>query len=120
MLAAGFLLRPLHGFSKDHSTESWGLATAGISCLLFLAFYYVLDVRRSAWRLGLLRPAGQNPLLAYILPDALGSLTALVGVDLMPWYGRGAWSGCANAALYTLVVLALTGFLTRRNIILKL
>jgi len=120
LLAAGFLLRPLHGFHKDSSSESWGLATAGISCLLLLVCYLLLDARKSTWQIGLLRPAGQNPLLAYILPDTLGSLTALVGVDLMPWYGRGGWAGCANAGLYTLGILLLTGFLTRRRVILKL
>ncbi len=120
LLAAGFLLRPLHGFSKDHSTESWGLATAGIACLLFAATYLVFDVWKAGWRTGLLRPAGQNPLLAYLLPELLGSVTALLGVDLMPYYGKGPVVGCVNAALYTLGILFLTGFLTRRGVVLKL
>src|SRR5262249_20373006 len=31
-IAAGFLLRPLHGFSKIGATESYTLVTSGLSC----------------------------------------------------------------------------------------
>lgn len=120
LLLAGFLLRPLHGFHKNSSTESWGLATAGITCLLFMAFYLVLDVWKWPLRAGLLRPAGQNPLLAYLLPEALGSVFVLISFDPMMYYGRGPVIGCLNAAAYTLGILLLTGFLTRRGVILKL
>ena len=39
LLLAGFVLRPLHGFSKIRGTESYALATAGVCCLVFLLFY---------------------------------------------------------------------------------
>ncbi|MCK7479401.1 MAG: hypothetical protein M0C28_20155 [Candidatus Moduliflexus flocculans] len=38
LLLAGFVLRPLHGFSKIRGTESYALATAGICGLAFLLF----------------------------------------------------------------------------------
>jgi len=62
LLAAGFVLRPLHGFSKINGTESYCLATAGISALVLLLFYLGLDVLKGAKAAAFLRPAGRNPL----------------------------------------------------------
>ena len=44
LLASGFLLRPIHGFSKIAGTKSFALATSGICGLLFLAFYVLMDM----------------------------------------------------------------------------
>jgi len=47
---AGTLLRPLHGIIKNQATESYTLVAAGICCLLFSLFYWLIDVRNlRAW-----------------------------------------------------------------------
>jgi len=128
LLLAGFVLRPLHGFSKIRGTESYTLATAGICCLAFLLFYIVLDVRKGKKAADFLIPAGRNPLLAYLLPGLIGSAAALLGgllsVDLgrilWPFYGTGGLAGMLNAAVMTGVILFLTALLTRAGLTLKL
>jgi len=128
LLAAGFVLRPLHGFSKINGTESYCLATAGISALVLLLFYLGLDVLKGAKAAAFLRPAGRNPLLAYLLPGLIGNTAALLGgllgVDLgrilWPFYATGGLAGMLNAAVMTGVVLLLTAVLTRAGLILKL
>ncbi len=128
LLAAGYLLRPLHGFSKIAGTESWCLASAGICTLLFLGFYLLLDTLKFGKAAAFLLPAGRNPLAAYFLPGLLQSLLvligALVGVDLWsalwPFQAAGGLSGMLNAAVMTAVVLGLTTLLTRAKIVLKL
>ncbi|MCX6574359.1 MAG: DUF5009 domain-containing protein, partial [Candidatus Aminicenantes bacterium] len=73
LVLAGFVLRPLHGFSKIQGTESYCLATAGICCLVFLLFYLGLDVYKKGRKAAaLILPAGRNPLLAYLLPGFIG------------------------------------------------
>ena len=128
LLAAGFVLRPLHGFSKIQGTESYCLATAGISTLVLLLFYLVLDVLKGGKMAGFLVPAGRNPLLAYLLPGFIANAAALVGglvhLDLFrvlwPFYGTGGLPGMLNAAVLTGIVLVLTMVLSRAGLVLKL
>jgi predicted acyltransferase len=129
LLAAGFILRPLHGFSKIWGTESYCLATAGICCLLFLVFYLGLDILKKGRRAAaLLQPAGRNPLLAYLLPGLIGNAAGLAGtlvhadIDrwLWPFYGAGGLPGMLNALVMTVIVLLITAGLTRAGLSLKL
>jgi heparan-alpha-glucosaminide N-acetyltransferase len=128
LLASGFLLRPLHGFSKIQGTESYALATAGISTLVLGLFYLGLDVLGGGRAAAFLLPAGRNPLLAYLLPGLIGNAAALAGgflsVDasriLWPFAAAGGPAGLLNAAVMTGIVLLLTALLTRAGLVLKL
>ena len=128
LVLSGYVLRPLHGFSKIAGTESWTLATAGICCLAFLVFYVVLDVAGLRRAAGFLIPAGRNPLVAYLLPEQFVNILALVGavfsVDLgrifWPFAERGGLAGMLNAAVMTALILLLTTLLTRAKVVLKL
>ncbi len=128
LVATGFILRPLHGFSKIGGTESYCLATAGICCLVFLLFYAGLDVLKGRKAAAWLVPAGKNPLLAYLLPGLIGNAAGLLGslvhadIDkiLWPFSGVGGVAGMLNAAVMTAVVLALTAILSRAGLKLKL
>jgi heparan-alpha-glucosaminide N-acetyltransferase len=127
LLLSGFLLRPLHGFSKIHGTESYCLATAGICCLLFMLFYWLMDVRNIRSWAAFLRPVGTNPLIAYIMPSLLillfdfsgRLLQADVSRIFWPFWERGGAAGLLNAAAMTGLVLFLTWALTKAGIILK-
>lgn len=129
LLLAGYILRPLHGFSKEGGTESYCLATAGICCLVFLLFYVVLDIYKKGKKAAaFILPAGRNPLLAYLLPGVIGNAAALLGgvlhVDLSrvlwPFWQTGGLAGILNAAAMTGVILFLTMLLGRAGLILKL
>lgn len=127
LLLSGFLLRPLHGFSKIHGTESYCLATAGICCLLFALVYWLMDIQNIRSWAAFLRPVGTNPLIAYILPSVLillfGFGSRLIHADVprffWPFWERGGAAGLLNAAAMTGLVLFLTWVLTRARIILK-
>lgn len=127
LVLAGFLLRPLHGFSKIHGTESYCLATAGICSLLFAVFFWLMDVRNLRGWAAFLRPVGANPLIAYILPSLLILLFGFAGRLLhtevsrifWPFWEQGGTAGLLNAAAMTGVVLFLTWALTKAGIILK-
>ena len=128
LYAAGLLLRPIQGISKIRATESYALVTAGVCCLLFLGFYLLMDVLMVRRWSSFLQPVGKNPLLAYILPDIVACVLALisglirfdVGRFLWPFAERGGLPGMLNALVFTGFILLLTGLATRARIILRL
>lgn len=125
---AGYLLRPLHGFSKIRGTESYALVTSGICCLLFLIFYVLMDVFKIRRWASFLQPTGKNPLLAYILPSLVGDVISFashlfkVNVRAFFWlfWERGGLAGMLNAAAMTGLILLITWAMTRAKITLKL
>jgi predicted acyltransferase len=115
--AAGWFLRPLHGYHKDDGTESWSLVTAGITALALLAFHLWLDRGKSEDRVSLvphwLVLAGRNALLAYVLPDLVGSLCQIVHVNDNPFWEPGGAAGAAWAAGLSVVMVSLAAVAAR-------
>ena len=121
MWAAGWFLRPLHGYHKDSATESWALVAAGQGALWLAAAHWFLD-RKGApvapfW---LFEWAGRNALFAYVLPDLLSDAANLRGWDLMPYWGAGGGAGMANAVVIMLAVLAIAAVSARFRFVVKL
>ena len=117
---AGMLMRPLHGIEKNAATDSYALVTGGICCLSFLLVYWVMEIGKVRRWADPLLPVGQNALLGYILPGILGNLFAVIGLPGLLWQYGSAWPGALNAAVLTLLVMALTWGATRIGIVLKL
>jgi heparan-alpha-glucosaminide N-acetyltransferase len=64
---AALLFDPLFGINKIQATPAWCFLCASLTTLTWAALYWIMDVRRYfAWNL-IVRPAGRNPLTAYIL-----------------------------------------------------
>ncbi len=117
---AGSLLRPLHGINKNAATDAYALVTGAVCCLSFLGVYGVMDLAKfQRWAAPLI-PAGQNPLLAYVLPGMLANLLAVLGLEGILWQSTRGWPGALNAAALTVLVLALTWAATKAGIRLRL
>ncbi len=127
-LIAGYVLRPLHGINKNHATDAYALVTSGLCCLVLLGSYFLMDVKGVRKWANFLLPIGVNPLLAYIMPDIVRSLSDLissivpfdVGKLLWPFRETGAWPGHINAIVMTLVILLIVRVLTKAKVIIKL
>lgn len=119
LLAAGFLLRSVHGFDKINATDSWALASAGWSLLTFAIFYALMDWRGWKRWAGFLQPAGANPLMAYILPAILiyGLIELKAGWVL--GYGKAGTAAIVQALVLSGVVLATTALLNRMKLIIR-
>jgi predicted acyltransferase len=117
--AAGWLLRPLHGYHKLGASEGWALVAAGQATLLLALVHLTHRVsalgRAGRWLLAPFALVGANALLAYVLPDWLGAVAGLFNIDLMPYFDRGGAAGLINAVLLTAAVLAIAAFATRRR-----
>jgi heparan-alpha-glucosaminide N-acetyltransferase len=120
LAAAGYLLRPLYGISKVQATPTWCLYSSSLCCVVYAALYWIMDVKgRIRWS-GFLAPAGANPLLAYILPDIVWAVLGLAGVRFLDEHLDAGGVGILRSAAFALAVVALTGWLSRRQIRLHL
>jgi predicted acyltransferase len=124
-LALGWLWGLSFPVIKKLWTSSFVLVAGGWSCLLLAGFYYMVDMRR--WR-GWCRPflwIGMNPITLYLLSalvDFHGLATRLAGGSVRAWIDAhiAAGAGEFTIALVSLaLVVALAGFLYRRNIFLR-
>jgi heparan-alpha-glucosaminide N-acetyltransferase len=118
-LAAGWLSVPL-GISKIRATPAWVLWNIGAAVLAFTLLYWICDRRgHIAWA-SLVRPAGSNTLLTYLLPDLWYFLMGTVGLTYFDTHFAFGWTGVIKSVVFTLLMLAFASMLTRARIRLQL
>jgi heparan-alpha-glucosaminide N-acetyltransferase len=116
LFVAGWLLLPF-GLAKIGSTPSYTLFSAGICVILFILMYWMVDIKGiSEWAV-LIKPAGSNPLLTYILPDIY---YAILGLSHSGLIGDEGWPGVLRSVLFTLFILGISAIMTRMKIRLQL
>lgn len=120
---SGLALEPFFGVSKPAATPSWALYSGAITAGTWALVHWVMDVRGWQRWARWLRPAGANPLTAYILhPLIRGALAAIPGLGLLQLYkepGQPAAVAVAGAVLMTLFVVWVTGRVAHHGLRLK-
>ncbi len=71
VLVSGFVLRHWFIISKIKGTPSWAMICNGISILVFMTLYVVIDIFGAKKWTAIFNPAGQNSLTTYLAPDIL-------------------------------------------------
>ncbi len=115
LAAAALLLDPLFGINKIRATPAWCFTCALLATMVWGVLYWLMDVRGyRAWSI-VVRPAGVNPLLAYILHPMLYLIAGITGIPL--WFykssdlpGLVSILGCLMMAFF---VVGVTGLITR-------
>jgi predicted acyltransferase len=120
-LAAGFLLRNWFIISKIKATPSWGMICTGISFLVFIIIYMIIDVKGKRSWATFLKPAGENSLTTYLAPDILYYLIWMSGIPVL-FYKQSSEPlvVVAGSLIWALLMVGLTALLARFNIRLKL
>lgn len=117
--AAGWFLRPL-GISKIRATPTWALWTVAACCLLFTVLYWLCDVKRHTGWAWLVRPAGSNTLLTYLIPDIYYFLVALIGTTYLEAHWNRGWPGVIRAIAFTIAMLLVARVATRARLRMQL
>jgi heparan-alpha-glucosaminide N-acetyltransferase len=116
LFAAGLALCPL-GIAKLGDTPTWGLFSASACTFVFLALYWIADVKHQTSWAAFVKPAGSNTLLTYLLPDVGYVIPALA--MLTERWQAGA-PGVIRAFVFTAIMLAASAVLTRWKVRLQL
>ncbi|MGB6132868.1 MAG: DUF5009 domain-containing protein [Acidobacteriaceae bacterium] len=117
--AAGWYLRPL-GISKIRATPTWALWTVAACCILFTLLYWLCDVKKQTRWAWIVRPAGSNTLLTYLIPDLYYFLVGWTGTAWLLEHWNHGWPGIVRAVAFTVAMLLLAHAATRARLRMQL
>jgi predicted acyltransferase len=126
LLLAGNLLHTAHDmnrmfiYNKNAATPPWCLISSAITSFVWVAIYWLVDLRNANRGTRLLTLAGQNALLIYILAPVI---YALIQFTHLQWYnalGNSFATGIARSIVWGFLLIWLAAMLRKRNVQLKL
>lgn len=126
LCAAGLLLHslsatsPMWHLSKIRGTPPWCLLSSGITCLIWVGIYWLVDMRGIRRWSAITAPAGANPLFAYILAPMLYAAMEVAGLRFYERLGENLATGLARAVLFAFGVTFLAGWLRRAGLRMRL
>lgn len=118
LLALGFVLRPLGGISKIQCTPSWILICSAITIAMFMLVFFIADVRGKANWFGVIKTAGTDTLLCYLMPYFAYAifLTPLRLPDVFVTGGLGL----LKSLIFALLMVQLARLLVKLGVKVKL
>jgi heparan-alpha-glucosaminide N-acetyltransferase len=111
--------------SKNLATVPWCLISSALTIWIWMIIYWLIDMRGyRSWTI-IIKPAGANPLFAYILAPFIIECFALLadiigGFNLYSWLGQTFYIGLIRAVLLAFSMTWLAGYLSSRGLQLKL
>jgi len=119
ILLGGFALRPLEGISKIRATPSWVLICSAITIIVFCIVYWIADIKGKAGWFKLIKPAGTDTLLCYLLPYYAYAVVVLLSLSLPDALLTGV-VGLIKSLCFSLLMVIIAGWLGKLHIRLKL
>jgi len=118
-LLAGFAARHWWIISKNAASPSWVFLCTGISVLLYIFLYWLVEMKRKERWFGIIKPAGTATLTCYLVPFIVYSLFEIYSVqfpDAIRTYPVGLLKSLALA----LAVIGITALLGKLRVKLKI
>jgi len=119
LLLAGFASNYFWIINKISATPSWVFLCAGISVLLYVLLYWLVDVKGKEQWFAIIKPAGTATLTCYLVPYIVYCLLDILSVkfpDVIRLYPVGLLKSLALA----LVVIGITALLGKIHVKLKI
>lgn len=120
LLLFGYLSNPLWGISKIKATPSWTSICAAITIILFALMVYLTEILNQRKWYSFIKPAGTSTLTCYLLPYIHYALIGLLSIPQLPAILRTGALGLGKSLVYALIIVAVTGFLEKKKIRLKI
>ncbi|MGI4853001.1 MAG: DUF5009 domain-containing protein [Janthinobacterium lividum] len=108
------------GISKIRATPTWVLFTIAACCVVYVALYWICDVRNQRAWAAPVSAAGANTLATYLLPDFWYYLVGILGWQWWNTHLNTGAFGVLRALAFTAAMLALSTVLIRRGMRLQL
>ncbi len=123
LFVLGVLLDAPYGINKNRATPSWCMYCAALTAGAWAFLYWLMDIRgRRGWS-RVFRPAGANPLLAYLLHPFLYLIVGLAGAKAVSivffYHDLPAVPAIIGSLVMAFVVVQVTGWIARGGYRLK-
>lgn len=119
MLVAGFYTRTFWGISKIRATPAWVLICSGLTIIVFMIIYWLSDLKAKANWFTIIKPAGTNTLVCYLLPYYAYAIVVLSQLALPEMLLTG-YIGLVKSLVFSLLIVLSAGWLSKLGINLKL
>jgi len=119
LIVLSVLTRPYWGLAKLGATPAWLFLCTAFTILAFIVVYWIADVYKKDRWFNLIRPAGTDTLLCYLIPYFAYAFTQFIGFHLPDVLLTGGL-GLVKSFLFAILCAIVTGGLIRVGIRLKL
>jgi hypothetical protein len=119
LIVLSVIVRPYWGLAKLGATPAWLFLCSAYTILAFIVIYWIADVWGKVNAFNIIKPAGTDTLLTYLIPYFAYFATRLVGFHLPEILLVGG-VGLIKSFLFAMLCVFITGGLGRLGIHLKL
>jgi len=119
LIVLSVVTRPYWGLAKLGATPAWLFLCSAFTILAFIVVYWIADVYKKADWFSIIRPAGTDTLLCYLMPYFSYAFMALIRVHLPDVLLTGG-IGLIKSFAFAVLCAVITGGLIRLGIRLKL
>lgn len=119
LIGLSVVTRPYWGLAKLGATPAWLFLCSAFTLIAFLVIYWIADVKRKDHYFNVVRPAGTDTLLCYLIPYFAYATTRAFGIGLPDLMVTGG-VGLLKSFLFALLCVFITGGLIRLGVRLKL
>lgn len=119
LIALSLITRPYWGLAKLGATPAWLFLCSAFTILAFIVVYWITDVYKKSNWFSIIKPAGTDTLLCYLIPYFAYAFTRFVGFHLPEVLLTGG-IGLIKSLLFAILCAIITGGLIRMGIRLKL
>ncbi|GAB3766602.1 DUF5009 domain-containing protein [Spirosoma pomorum] len=119
LIGLSILTRPYGGLSKLGATPAWLFLCSAFTILAFLIVYWLVDVYGKKDWFTLIKPAGTDTLLCYLMPYFAYALTTALAFHLPAMLLTGG-IGLLQSFLFALLCVWVAGRLSKLGVRLKL
>jgi heparan-alpha-glucosaminide N-acetyltransferase len=119
LIVLSLITRPYWGLAKLGATPAWLFLCSAFTILAFIIVYWIADVYKKASWFSIIRPAGTDTLLCYLIPYFAYAFARLIGFHLPDVLLTGVL-GLIKSFLFAIICAVITGGIVRLGVRLKL
>jgi heparan-alpha-glucosaminide N-acetyltransferase len=119
LVILSMVTRPYWGLAKLGATPAWLFLCSAFTLLAFVWIYWLVDVFGKANWFSMIKPAGTDTLLTYLIPYYAYATTWFLGIHIPEFMLQGS-VGLIKSLLFALLCVGITWLLSKRGVRLKL
>lgn len=119
LIVLSVVTRPYWGLAKLGATPAWLFLCSAFTILVFIVIYWIADVFEKAHWFNIIKPAGTDTLLCYLIPYFAYATTRMLGIHIPEIMLIGSL-GLLKSFSFAILCAVITGALSKVGVRLKL